>query len=199
MKKSLEQIEDKDSILLMYLSDELSPEERAQVDQMLAADPALAGRLEAMTQLHQFFTKVMGSLDESEPAEPSQSALRGPMRLLRKYALERGRPAPVEVVTHSIPWMRYGFSVAAAMLVGCLIWWNVHPAPTSVRVSSPLARSVNTSQQPMETPSDSATMALLVDTMSTNDDASQVIAAADSRADETDFASDALQAAQSDE
>jgi anti-sigma factor RsiW len=196
MKKTLDQIQDKDSILLMYLSDELSPADRQKVDEMLGADADLSARLQAMSELNRFFSKVMADLNESESTDVSQPSLRGPKRLLRQYALERRRPVTVEIVARTSPWMRYGFSVAAAVLVGCMIWWDVYPgAPAKPHAPQIIA------EQPADTPKDdSATMALLVDTMESpvmDDGTSQVIAAVDSRADETDFASDAADAAQS--
>jgi ferric-dicitrate binding protein FerR (iron transport regulator) len=191
-QRLLDQLEDKEAILLMYLAEELSPAERQEVDQMLAADPDFARQLQGLSQLQDSTQQAVKALDNSEPAEASQSALRRASRLLRQYADDRRQPAPVEVVHRAFPWMRYGFSVAAAVLIGCMIWWNVQPTQT-VRQEPAHVAIV-----PVPPPEDSqAVVALLIDTMDNSgpdDGVTRQIAAADSRVDDLDFPTDAAKA-----
>jgi anti-sigma factor RsiW len=64
MANILQQLQDEQAMLLMYLADELPAEDRAAVERRLAGDARLVEELQKMRQTHEAFLAAMRRLDE---------------------------------------------------------------------------------------------------------------------------------------
>src|SRR5688500_528987 len=90
MRSLLDHLEDHDAVLLMYLADELPAEDRARVEQMLASDPALAGRLEHLRAAQDAVDVAIARADATHPLPGSESAgVRQVGRMIRNWQAQR--------------------------------------------------------------------------------------------------------------
>ncbi|MDP9175878.1 MAG: hypothetical protein M3O30_18730 [Planctomycetota bacterium] len=123
MKSDLQTLKTREAMLLMYLAGELSEPDRAQVDQLLASDPSLAGQLASIHSINDFCVDALASLDRQDHLAFSQSAsVRNATRLIRQWSVKHLLVEPPPVAQRrAIPWVRYGMSLAASVLVGYLI------------------------------------------------------------------------------
>jgi anti-sigma factor RsiW len=129
MSSYLEQLENNEAILLMYLTEELPTEDRAQVEQMLARDAGLRAELE---QIRALYAGAMGRLDELEAAHESgvsqATSLRNVSRLMKQWQVNRLVSAPLQMprkTRHVGMWMIPASVAAAAILV--IGWWAMQP------------------------------------------------------------------------
>ncbi len=146
MKSILNELPDDESILLLYLANELPSGDRQKVEQRLAADGELRAKLQELSQLRDFCQNSIRSLDEHESGEHMESAaMRRAGRMLQQWALRRRRPAEAAPqIARSIPWLRYGLSAAAMMGLVYLVWWSNHPVAP---ITDQIVDSVNTGDQ----------------------------------------------------
>src|SRR5687768_18582554 len=63
MTSLLHNLENNEAILLMYLADELSAEDRAEVEHMLGSDGGMRAELERLRALHDGTTAAIGAAD----------------------------------------------------------------------------------------------------------------------------------------
>ncbi|MEZ0265091.1 MAG: hypothetical protein ACAI43_10220, partial [Phycisphaerae bacterium] len=98
MKNLLEQLENNEAILLMYLAGELPTEDRAEVEQMLGRDAGLRATLDELRGLHTDVTSAMVRLDAAEPLPSRDSAVRQVSRAMTQAMVARaaGRPATAQ-------------------------------------------------------------------------------------------------------
>lgn len=187
MKESLLEQLDTQAILLLYLADELSAQDRRNVEQRLAADPALAGELQSLRDLYESCRQTMSAPEAGRQEALEAAASRGASRLMHRWAEQRRRPRPAVVETaRSIHWLRYGLSAAAALLLSGGIWWSYHrsavqpgPAP------APVAVVEDSDEQ----------LALVLDSMdasAADDSSDRQIATTVVKAEETDLSVDTL-------
>ena len=88
MTSLLHQLENNEAILLMYLAEELPAEDRADVEQQLASDPALRAELEELRATHDGVTSTIERLDVETRLPVSESvAVRRATRMLRGFAV----------------------------------------------------------------------------------------------------------------
>src|SRR5688572_27152108 len=84
--------------LLLYLFDELSPAERAEVKRLLANDSSLQSDLESLRALH---GQVVGGLEDLDVAMPlttsADQSVRRVMRDMRRHQLEIETRPPAEL------------------------------------------------------------------------------------------------------
>src|SRR5205823_3338451 len=105
----VQQLENNEFILLMYLAGELPAEDRAEIEHMLATDASLRFQFDALRDAQERFTESMARLDAASPPPAEAAAVRRIGRALRQRAAERRAvPAPAEV-RHGrhIPWWVY--------------------------------------------------------------------------------------------
>jgi hypothetical protein len=137
MKSFLQNLENNEAILLMYLADELPAADRLEVEQMLASDTSLRGELEILRQTQQLAYDSLETLDSvSRPAAPPMVALGQVSRMIHEWTERRRRPEPiVPVIRHPLPWRRMSLATAAALLVGYYIWAVYQPTTPTHRAS----------------------------------------------------------------
>jgi hypothetical protein len=123
MKSYLQQLENNEAILLMYLAGELPDSDRQEVEQMLASDSALRHELEILRQTQQLAFDALDSLDElSRQSYMPARAQAQASELLGDWLARRRKAAEQEAKAYKMPWRRIGFAAAAMLLVGYYIW-----------------------------------------------------------------------------
>ena len=123
----LQQLQSKEAVLLMYLADELPPQDRIEVERMFAADPALGRELERLRDAHDAFVRAMPGLDRaSRLPVPQGVAVRRVVAAMRQWHAKRAaRPAPVpEAPPLRFPWWAYPMAAAASVVIAFLVWWG---------------------------------------------------------------------------
>jgi hypothetical protein len=140
-----------EAILLMYLAEELSPEDRAEVEQMLATDAAMRRELEILRQTQQLAYDALRTLDSTAHFIPRMVTLGRVSELIHQWTQKRQQPAPAGEARLALPWWRISLSVAATLLVGYYIWaaYTYHPALRN----TPMAYQSETSPD-LDEPSD---------------------------------------------
>src|SRR5690348_15220517 len=122
MASLLQQLENNEAVLLMYLADELPADDRAEVDQMLATDAGLRQELARLREAHAAIEPAMKRLDEASRLPMSEpAALRQVGRTIKQWNVDRlaGRQAAPAPEQHaSKKWLWYPTGMAAAVLLG---------------------------------------------------------------------------------
>jgi hypothetical protein len=119
---------DRESILLMYLADELSAEDRAEVEQMLSSDRVLGQQHNELTALVRLTGDGLDALDRRETLPvPTATAVRRVSRAMAQWHVDRLTAARPEVDT--LPMRRFGWvatiaAVAACILIGFFVMWS---------------------------------------------------------------------------
>jgi len=123
----LHKLENNEAILLMYLADELPEEDRQEVEQMLAKDPAFRAELARLSELHDMVAGAMRELDNQDQDRPEQS-IRRVVRQMRRHQLElAAQPAPIpeEHRRRHWPWWSYPMAAAAAAIFILIGLWGI--------------------------------------------------------------------------
>ena len=132
MSNLLQQLDSKEAILLMYLADELPPQDRVEVERMLAADPAMRQELERLRDAHDAFDRTMAALDRaSRLPVPHGVAVRRVVQAIRQWHAKRlSRPATVPAVAPlRFPWWAYPVAAAASVVIAFVVWWGNSDRP----------------------------------------------------------------------
>ncbi len=127
MRSDLDQLDSPDSILLMYLADELPSVDRAQVEQRLARDAEWRARLEQLRAIQESIDREMRLLDSAHALPGSDAAaVRQVMRSVRQWQAERAalsaRPKAPRAAMR-FPWWSYPLAAAAMVTFAFLLWW----------------------------------------------------------------------------
>jgi len=123
----LQQLENNEAVLLMYLAGELPPEDRVEVELMLANDPTLRAQLDGLRGLEQSTAGALAALDRSEPLpEPAEVVARRVARAMARHQVRRTVTAPARAEERSrprlvAPWM-YPMAAAALLLIAFATW-----------------------------------------------------------------------------
>ncbi|HEX2972573.1 MAG TPA: hypothetical protein VHP11_09580 [Tepidisphaeraceae bacterium] len=141
MASLLEKLGDNQAILLMYLAEELPPQERAQVDQMLAADPSLRAELDQLLALQDFVAETLDGAETPIDIRSEEAAIRRVVREMRRHQVEL-LTRPIDLPAQTRRWPRWAYSAAAAaavvfMLIG--LWgigaFDLQPLPGNLAPS----------------------------------------------------------------
>jgi anti-sigma factor RsiW len=154
----IEKLENNEQILLMYLADELPPEDRGEVEQMLRVDASMQREFERLQATHKIIHEQLASLDALSPLPVSaQSAWRQVGRAMRRH-LARPKIAPAvpqaDHAPHSWRWL-YPTIAAASIAIIAMVWLGKeaqphgnppisllpHLVPHNVATSNPVAES----------------------------------------------------------
>ena len=130
MQSLLHQLENNEAILLMYVADELSAEDRAEVEQMLVSDAGMRAELEQIRAVREAAMVAMASADEAARLPVSENvAVRRVMRMMRQWQIDHAHAPPPEEPVKELrfPWWSYPLTTAAAVLIAFLVWWGNRP------------------------------------------------------------------------
>jgi hypothetical protein len=127
---------DPSSMLLMYLTEELSPAEQAEVRKRLAADPSLQRELDELQNVQHEFDHAMSGLDAADPLIGQASAVVRISRAMRQHkvnrvAVEYKLPARSISLWQRVPRWTYPLAAAAALGLIYIGWWTFQPADNS--------------------------------------------------------------------
>jgi hypothetical protein len=126
MSNLLGQLENNEAVLLMYLAGELPEEDRAEVEQMLAADPALRASLAELAALQADVDGALGWLHPVPADLPRrEAAVRRVGRAIQAAQAkppERHDPVDEPAGRRFRPaWWAYPVAAAAALIVGLVL------------------------------------------------------------------------------
>ncbi len=130
MQSLLHQLENNEAILLMYLADELSAEDRAEVEHMLGSDAGMRVELERLGALGDGTVATIGAADAGTRMPVNEGvAIRRVMRMMRQWQIDHAHaPPPQEPIRElRFPWWSYPLTTAAAVVIAFLVWWGNRP------------------------------------------------------------------------
>jgi anti-sigma factor RsiW len=114
--------------MLMHQAGELPPEDAAELETMLKADPRLAQEAQELREIQQSVFDSLRRLDRLEPPPVTDAmALRGVRRQLnlQHLTLIPTKQAPKGAGKRlRYPWWAYPMATAAAVLLAFLVWWG---------------------------------------------------------------------------
>lgn len=146
MKSLLHSLADSDSVLLMYLFDELPEEDRAEVESMLVTDHGLSTRLEELRAAYEHTTQLLVQCDAASKtqARSVNVARRNAVRLLGQWQVQKtiDQPAPREVSAVRKYVLYPAMGLAAMMLIGLILWGMFGTAPQPPTLTSPIVELV---------------------------------------------------------
>lgn len=141
MSSLLQQLANNESVLLMYLADELPPEDRAEVEQMLQTDARLRAELDRITLAHQGVTDAIARDDLSLRLPPADLVLRRLSRRVRQWEVDQHIPEePEPEIRRRWPIWGYPVAAAASIAIALLVWWAALPDEPYVPGISPWNR-----------------------------------------------------------
>jgi len=134
----LDQLDRRESVLLMHLAGELSAGDRAEVQRRLAADPALAADLERLRSTHDFIFGGLDRLDVADPlpVAPAVAAKRVGDVLRQRLSVAGARrarpaakPAPYDIPRRIVGWaaVAAAIAVAASVIPQLAPLWRSNP------------------------------------------------------------------------
>jgi anti-sigma factor RsiW len=139
MSSLLEQLENNEAILLMYLAGELSPADHAEVEQMLQRDDGLRAQLAELTAANQSVTQMLSRQDGV--GAPGVSRREAAVRSVSRAFVA----ARIQQLTYATSSIRSGRSplklrkfilpaaIAAGLVIGVLLW------PRTIQLPGPQA------------------------------------------------------------
>jgi hypothetical protein len=139
MQSLLHNLENNEAILLMYLADELSAEDRAEVEHMLGSDGGMRAELDRLRALHDGTAATISAVDAGARLPVSEGvAVRRVMRMMRQWQIDHAQAPPPEEPLSELrfPWWSYPLTTAAAVLIAFLVWWGNRPDQPPRRVAS---------------------------------------------------------------
>jgi hypothetical protein len=144
----LHELENNEAVLLMYLAGELPPDDRAEVEQLLASDGALRAELDQLRDVNADVKQVLASANG--PAISEETAVRQTLRAMVRFQLEqRGKPAAsVDEPRRRlrVPSWIYPFAAAAMLLIAYVAWWgftNTGPGKLALHLDEPTSDDPN--------------------------------------------------------
>jgi hypothetical protein len=126
MSSLLQQLENNEAVLLMYLAEELPAEDRAEVGQMLATDANLRAELERLRASQDGVTALVAAADAARRPRPAAPAVRRVGREIHQWQVRRFAPPPPPEPSDELrfAWWSYPLATAAAVLIAFLVWWG---------------------------------------------------------------------------
>jgi anti-sigma factor RsiW len=147
----LDQLGDDGAVLMMYLADELSADDRARVERRLDADAGLRDRLEVLREAQDQFFAAMPVLDgATRLAAPESVGVRRVTAAVRQWQAARlARPAPVPAAAPSrMPRWAYAAATAAAAVIAFVVWWGNSDGGDPRVAEAPARRRAGPSERP---------------------------------------------------
>jgi anti-sigma factor RsiW len=153
MPEGIQQLDDA-SLLVLYLADELSADERAVVERRMAQDAGLAGQLEQLRAAQQSSEAAFQNADAvTRLPMHMDTAVRRVSRAMKQWRVDRlvkkpAAPAPRRYF--HIPWWGYASAALVGIIVTVVVWSSNLPdatAPTDEQMASELLDSVYPSEE----------------------------------------------------
>jgi anti-sigma factor RsiW len=169
MGNVLQQLENNEAVLLMYLSGELASEDRTEVEQMLGSDAKLRAELAQLREAQDTVNRNLAKLDEIAPLPASVDvALRQVARVMQQRQLDKlmVKPKAAKPRRH-VPWWVYTTASAAAAIFAVIVWWGLQ-SDVVVQNNTTVASSVD------DTKLDDEQESLLEKTMGTADESGNI-------------------------
>jgi len=118
---------DRDALLMLYLAGELSAEDHAEVDAMLARDPALRAAYEQMVGAQDLVLASLSAADAKLPLPaPVQSSVRRVGAAMDQWHIDQinARQEPVQRQRRKYGWVYSVAAIAAMIVVTVFILWS---------------------------------------------------------------------------
>lgn len=129
MASQLSKLHSREAMILMYIADELSPADRAEVDRRIAADDALQGLLVELGSIWRQVDSAIEMTDAGTTAERRAAHVAADTsRMMRQWML-RLPVKPPAARTLQIP--RWAYAAVAAMLALAIYVWPSHRSKTA--------------------------------------------------------------------
>jgi hypothetical protein len=124
MASFLKKLKDNEALLMLYVSGEMSPLDRQEVDRRLEADESLRAQLAELQVAHAVYLQAMKSLSgATAPPVPAEVAALRASRATRQWVSRRlAHPIPINKSRLLLPRWSYPVAAAAAMLVAVTYW-----------------------------------------------------------------------------
>ena len=125
MASVLEQL-DRDAVALMYVAEELSAEDRADIERRISQDSELAQAIERARRDVESFEQALRS-EDAQTALPmsADTAVRRVSRAMKQWQVDRLTKQAMQPGARArfrLPVWAYPTGVAVAVIVGALIW-----------------------------------------------------------------------------
>jgi hypothetical protein len=128
MSSFLQNLENNEAILLMYLANELPAEDREEVEQMLQADANLRDQLNQLRGAYHHFDQTMLLGDASTPvASGYMTAQRFGESVRNRYTVPRSVDDHDDA-HRRFHWAMYPVAAAALLAIGMLVWFKTASA-----------------------------------------------------------------------
>jgi hypothetical protein len=133
MKSLLHSLEGSETVLLMYLFNELPEEDRAEVESMLRTDAGLRAQFQQLHAAYEHVDRLITAADK-DAAKRMRSvrvAERNAITLMKQWEVEQlvQRPAP-QRTSPVRKWLLYpATGVAAVLIMGLILWGIFGPTP----------------------------------------------------------------------
>ena len=144
MPSLLQQLENNEAVLMMYLADELTAEDRSEVEQMLATDGGMRAELAELKAAQRAADSAFLSLDRGDPLPSAQTTVNRLGRRFRQWHVDRMMAPPVTQPRRrqiKITWWMSTAASVAAVIVIMLFWWGM--SPENVESKPAVAEAVN--------------------------------------------------------
>jgi anti-sigma factor RsiW len=139
---SLQQLQNNEAILVMYFANELEPEDRAEVEQMLASDASLRSELAQLQEAQSTVSHILQQMDAaSSLAAGADVAARRISRMMKQRQLDllSSEPALTSHHRRHIPWWVYSVATAAAAVVAIVVWWGMQTSDVNLASSTAIS------------------------------------------------------------
>jgi hypothetical protein len=129
MPNLLQQLENNEAVLLMYLAGELPEEDRVEVEQMLSIDANLRAELESIRQAQARINALIRDADATGRLPMrAEVASRRVGRAMQQWFIDQDQREPQTEETASTPRMptlAYASAAAVLLLIGYVAWWGL--------------------------------------------------------------------------
>src|SRR5688572_1061228 len=154
MRSLLNQLHSSESLLLMYLADELPAVDRAEVEQRLARDANLRAELEGLRDVQAHVNDAIAALDAAQPLPGSEAAgARQVARAIRQWRTDHAaRPARDAIPPRTLrfPYWSYPLAAAAAVTIAFATWWYTSPEPGRLGPENNIVMNETGAELPVE-------------------------------------------------
>jgi hypothetical protein len=118
---------DPQSLLMLYVADELTAEQRKRVEQMLAKEAGLRAQLDELTAADQVMMATFAAADAKTPLPaPLSSSVRRASDAIRQWQVDRLSAQPAMSIRNGrkFGWLYSAAAVAAVIVITVFVLWS---------------------------------------------------------------------------